>query len=138
MSDLRAEPWTNSIGQVINPGDYVVAVSKSTGTVGISTGKFAGVRYGQVRKAFPVLDAEGNQVIVESYGHKYPKMELRLVEAIIGVSITDVPTSMYKNVAAPGEPYKYEKVIRMGKSTLPRMRVFKIDTPASELTKINF
>lgn len=35
MGELKVESWTNSIGQTINPGDDVVFVSKSTGSVGM-------------------------------------------------------------------------------------------------------
>jgi hypothetical protein len=41
---LEVVPFTNSIGEVINPGDEVIIVTCSTGRVGSYVGKYLGLR----------------------------------------------------------------------------------------------
>lgn len=137
MSEFRVESWTNKLGQVINPGDPVVAISKSTGTIGISVGKFAGVRYGKVRRWVPDLDENGVQKVDERYGQKYPKQKLEVTIAPVAVTVENIPRKVFKNVAPAGEPYKYEHVQVITKSSFPRMRVFKIDAPITDLASIS-
>lgn len=137
MSELRVESWTNKLGQVINPGDPVVAVSKSTGTIGISVGKFVGVRYGEVRHFVTDLDENGVQKMEERWGRQYPKQKVEVTVAPIAVSVEGIPRKVFKNVAPEGQPRKYEYVDTVTKSTFPRMRVFKIDAPLTDLAGIN-
>ena len=43
MSEFSVEPFTNHLGQVINPGDDVIAVSTSSHSVAVQRGVFEGV-----------------------------------------------------------------------------------------------
>jgi hypothetical protein len=129
MSKLVAEPFTNSIGQTLNPGDEVVAVT--TGYchhVSVFTGKFAGVR----------RDKESNK--------------------IVGTSVSDIPVVHNERVYCEdgeieeqrhlgwdpntrgwrsentGRRYNLVPVTKYRKSSLQLNRVFKIDTPLNKVT----
>jgi hypothetical protein len=126
VSKLVAEPFVNEIGQTINPGDKVLAVTTGYGhTVDIITGLFEGVR-------------------------RHLKSD-----CITGTSLKDIPErfsereycddgkfeemgydwNTYKSVPT-GRRYNLIEKVKMRKSTLQRNRVFKIDTSALELSKV--
>ena len=46
-------PFTNSFGQVINPGDEVVVVTHCTGSTNITKGKYLGMRGESVQAEVP-------------------------------------------------------------------------------------
>lgn len=127
MSELVVESWTNSIGQTINPGDEVIYVGTGySHSVSVNKGVFAGVRYADVRRSRPVKDENGNIVMDERYGGRYPKQEIYTVREPVAVRVDKVNRGkQYKYI--DGKYTKTEEDV-YGVATLPRMRVYKIDT----------
>lgn len=132
MSELVVEPWTNAIGQTINPGDEVIYVGTGYGhSVSVKKGKFGGVRYADVRRYRPLKDADGNAIMDERYGGKYPKQEIYTSREPVAVRVEEVNRG-HKYTYGYDENGKYfskeSDEIHYGVATLPRMRVYKIDT----------
>ncbi len=97
---IREEiPYTNSSGQVINPGDDVLVVTVSTGCVMTYTGKYLG------------MNGKSVQAVVEDDGYVW--VDKRTGEA----------GSFYK---IPAEFRGYQKVKRNRITTLQRNRIYKI------------
>lgn len=134
MSEFVVEPWVNELGQTINPGDRVVAVGTSWKRTSIMTGEFEGVRYGDVFVYEDVKDANGETVMEERYGRQYPKRVGVTKRMITAVRVGQIPSRQWKY---DHNAKKGEYINGFKKSTLPLMRVFKIDTPAAELSKVN-
>lgn len=127
MSELVVESWTNAIGQTINPGDEVIYVGTGYGhSVSVNKGKFGGVRYGVVRRYRDKKDADGNVIMFERYGRQYPEREMYTTREPVAVRVEKVNRGkQYKYI--DGKYTKTEEDI-YGVATLPRMRVYKIDT----------
>ena len=133
MSELRIEPFKNEFGQTIQPGDEVVYVATGySHHVSVNRGRYQGLWYGKVTRTREVKDADGNVVMEERFGRQYPKREYYTEMAPTAVRLDNVQKG-----------YKYEEVwneekqrkvwtktdeMRYGTTTLPRMRVYKIDT----------
>lgn len=123
VNEFVSWSFTNELGQTLNPGDSVVAVTTGYGhSVKVITGKFEGV-------------------------YRSPNGQIK------GTRIGNVPTKVQvKEYAEDGkyEEGKYDpnvrKYVRTGKrynlipkvhyrkSSLQRNRVFKIETPLKEIT----
>lgn len=127
MSELVVESWTNAIGQTINPGDEVIYVGTGYGhSVSVNKGKFGGVRYADVRRYRDKKDADGNIIMYERYGGKYPKQEIYTTREPVAVRVEEVNRGRkYEYVNGK---YTQSGEIHYGVATLPRMRVYKIDT----------
>lgn len=127
MSELVVESWTNAIGQTINPGDEVIYVGTGYGhNVTVKKGKFGGVRYADVRRYRPLKDADGNAIMDELYGGRYPKQEIYTTREPVAVRVEEVNRG-HKYAYVDGKYAKTDE-IHYGVATLPRMRVYKIDT----------
>ena len=126
FSELIAEPFTNSIGQVINPGDKVVAVATGYGhRVSVFTGIFEGVR----------RQKDGKKQIVGSRIGSVPVKWNERVYTEDGEHeefMYDWKT--YKSVPT-GKRYNLVPKVTYRKSSLQLNRVFKIDTAAADLPK---
>lgn len=136
MSELVAEPFTNHIGQVINPGDEVIFAGTSWKQTRMRKGVFAGVRYADVRRYRPALDADGNPIMEERYGRKYQKNEAYVTREVVAVRVDQVNRG-HKYEYVNG---KYTKTgeVRYGVSTLPLKRVYKIATSMASLEGKSF
>jgi len=133
MSELRIEPFTNEFGQTINPGDEVVYVATGySHQVNVNRGRYQGLWYNNVTRTRKVKDTDGNVVMEERYGRQYPKREYYTEMAPTAVRLDNVPRG-YKYTEVWNEE-KQRKVwtktdeMRYGTTTLPRKRVYKIDT----------
>jgi hypothetical protein len=133
MSELRIEPFKNKFDQTINPGDEVVYVATGySHQVSVNRGRYQGLWYSAVGHYRDVLDADGNVVMEERYGRQYPKREYYREMAPVAVRLVNVPKG-YKYTEVWDEE-KQRKVwtktdeMRYGTTTLPRKRVYKIDT----------
>lgn len=126
VSKLVVEPFTNEIGQTINPGDKVVAVITGYNhNVRIITGVFEGVR-----RHVDMNDIMGtNLKDVPVYSIKREYTEDGEHEE------TNYDWEARKRVPT-GRRYNLLKITEMRKSRLQRNRVFKLDTPATELGKV--
>jgi hypothetical protein len=133
MSELRIEPFKNEFGQTINPGDEVVYVATGySHQVSVNRGRYQGLWYKNVTRTREVKDDDGNVVMEERYGRQYPKREYYTEMAPTAVRLNNVPRG-YKYTEVWNEE-KQRKVwtktdeMRYGTTTLPLMRVYKIDT----------
>ena len=122
--ELVAEPFTNSIGQVINPGDKVVAVTTGYGhSVSVFTGIFEGVR----------RQKDGKRQIVGSRVGSVPVKWNERVYAEDGEhEETKYDWQTYKPIPT-GRRYNLVQKVTYRKSALILNRVFKIDTAAADL-----
>ena len=132
MSELVVEPFTNEFGQVINPGDEVIFAGYS-GYVGtrISKGIFGGVRYADVRRLRPAVDANGNPIMEERYGRQRQKTEIYTTREVVAVRVEQVNRG-HKYAYVDGKYTKTDE-IQYGVSTLPLKRVYKMDTSMAAL-----
>jgi hypothetical protein len=133
MSELRIEPFKNEFDQTINPGDEVVYVATGySHQVSVNRGRYQGLWYSKVTRTREVKDADGNVVMEERYGRQYPKREYYTEMAPMAVRLDNVPKG-HKYTEVWNEE-KQRKVwtktdeMRYGTTTLPRKRVYKIDT----------
>lgn len=127
MSELVVESWTNAIGQTINPGDEVIYVGTGySHSVTVKKGKFGGVRYANVQRYRPLKDADGNAIMDERYGGRYPKQEIYTTREPVAVRVEEVNRG--NKYAYVNGRYTKTDEINYGVATLPRMRVYKIDT----------
>lgn len=126
VSKLVVEPFKNELGQTINPGDKVMAVTTGYGhTVDIITGVFEGVRRhntsnnitGTSLKDVPVHYVE--REYCDNGEHEE----------------TSYDWKTYKSVPT-GRRYNLIKKVNTRKSTLQLNRIFRLDTPAVELGKV--
>ena len=123
-SELVVEPFTNSIGQVINPGDKVVAVTTGYGhRVRVITGVFEGVR----------RQKEGKKQIVGTRVGSVPvKYEERVFCEHDEVAY-DWTKPYGERMVKTGRKYNLVPKVNYRKSSLQLNRVFKIDTAAADL-----
>jgi len=129
VNTFTAEPFTNSIGQTLHPGDKVVAVTTGYGhSVSVFEGSFEGVyrsptndkvvgtRVGQIpvkwnERVF-AEDGEHEETVYKGYDRVTWK-------------------SIYEKT---GRRYNLVPSVRYRKSSLQRNRVFKIDTALTKVT----
>jgi hypothetical protein len=140
MSELVVEPWTNDIGQTINPGDEVIFAGTSWKQTYIRKGVFAGVRYDNVTRTNYLKDENGNYIKEErtnAYnGQTYfvNKSERVTSREVVAVRVEKVNRGK-KWVYNDGKYVKSEEDI-YGVSTLPLKRVYKIDTSLAAAHKV--
>lgn len=123
-SELVEEPFVNCIGQTINPGDKVVAVTTGYGhNVNIITGVFEGVR----------RQTNGSKAIVGTRIGGVPAKRTRSVYTEDGM----YPEMKYdyttRKYIPSGRRYNLVTEVTHRKSSLQRNRVFKVDTNLSEV-----
>lgn len=142
MSELVVEPWTNEFGQVINPGDQVIFAGTSWKNTSIRKGVFGGVRYDTVTKHRRVVDADGNPVMeTNRWGGESQKIEYYTERAVVAVRVEQVNRGFkYESGYDENNKYFYKKTdeINYGVSTLPLMRVYKMDTSMADLAGMSF
>ena len=124
VNKFVAEPYTNDLGQTLNPGDDVVFVTTGYNhRVRIETGKFEGVYRNLENEKFagtrigtvPIHTNE--RVFCEDGEHEEKVMKS-----------WDQKTWQY-NYEKTGRRYNLVPVVWYRKSVLQRNRVFKIETP---------
>ena len=120
VNTFSAEPFTNEIGQTLNPGDKVVAVSTGYGhQVSVFEGVFEGVYRGNLYNKGKITGTRIGQVPVNwnerVYSEDGEHEEVRFDYNVY----RSVPTGLRYNLI-PKTRYR--------KSSLQRNRVFKIDT----------
>ena len=125
QTELVEEPFVNSIGQTINPGDKVVAVTTGYGhRVNIITGVFEGVRR---------LNT-GTKRIVGSRIGGVPVKRNRVVYTEDGENIEQRYDYQNRKMVPTGRRYNIITEVTQRKSSLQQNRVFKVDTNLSEVT----
>lgn len=132
VNTFTAEPFTNSIGQTLQPGDKVVAVTTGYGhNVSVFEGIFEGV-YRSPRNDKVVGTRVGNvpvkyneRVFVENGEHEEEKFQYKYDSQGRYAGYEWVKT---------GRRYNFVPVTKYRKSSLQRNRVFKIDTALSKVT----
>lgn len=125
INKLVEKPFTNSIGQTINVGDQVVYVAHGRGNVSVGIGVYEGVNVGP--SYYKSTEERDNSVRVgkipvhrltykrnPNWNNNYKEYYLRDED---GNYMVDVDEWYFK------------------KTTLPNMRIFKIDTPIKDLDK---
>ena len=141
MSELVIEPWTNDIGQTINPGDEVIFAGTSWKQTYIRKGVFAGVRYDNVTRTNYLKDENGNYIKEERtnvyngttyYVNKTERVTSREVIAVRVEKVNRGKKWVYND---DGKYVKSEEDI-YGVSTLPLKRVYKIDTSLAAAHKV--
>lgn len=123
-SELIAEPFINSIGQVINPGDKVVAVTTGySHRVRVFTGIFEGVR----------RQKNGSKQIVGSRVGSIPVKWNERVYAEDGQHEEMKYDWAQRKSIPTGKRYNLVPKVTYRKSSLQLNRVFKIDTATADL-----
>lgn len=125
-SEFIAEPFTNSLGQVINPGDKVVAVTTGYGhRISIITGVFEGVRRKKDGK---------KQIVGTRIGSVPVTWHERVYDENGEYEETKYDWGLYKRIPT-GKRYNFVPHVKHRKSSLVLNRVFKIGTAAADLPK---
>ncbi len=126
-SNLVVEPFTNTIGQTLNPGDDVVVVTNCTSRINVTTGKFAGVRrHMKTNEIVGTSISDIKRVHFERVYSEHGKIE--------EVKIKDYDYKLGKyNSEKTGRRYDVVPVTEYRKTTLQRNRVYKIDTPLNDI-----
>lgn len=125
MSDFKVEAYKNEFGQVINPGDDVIYAGTSYKSTTLRAGKFAGVYYDNVRKSIPRVDENGKQVKNE---RGYAVWDTVSEYTPVAVKVTDVIDKYFDYTKK-----KYVEGKRPKPAILPYMRVYRLDTPLTQL-----
>ena len=120
VNTFSAEPFTNEIGQTLNPGDKVVAVSTGYGhQVNVFEGVFEGVYRGNLYNKGKITGTRIGQVPV-NWNERVYSEDGEFAEVRFDYNVyRSVPTGLRYNLV-PKTRYR--------KSSLQRNRVFKIDT----------
>ena len=130
-SDFTPESFTNSIGQVIRPGDEVVAIATGYGhSVSVFKGIFEGVY-----KANENSWSEKGTIVGSRVGSiPYVRHEYEYTED----GAHDERAYDYKRnkYVATGRRYNLVPTTKYRKSTLQRNRVFKIDTSLTSVSNL--
>jgi hypothetical protein len=125
QTELVEEPFVNSIGQTINPGDKVVPVTTGYGhRVNIITGVFEGVR----------RRTNSSKGIVGSRIGGVPVKRTRAVYTEDGEHAEMKYDYTARKTVPSGRRYNIITEVTQRKSSLQLNRVFKIDTNLSEVT----
>ena len=147
MTELVVEPWTNEFGQVINPGDEVIFAGTSWKRTTMRKGVFGGVRYDNRTRTHYLKDENGDPIKEETIGYNgkpYLRNKSKNVTTreVVAVRIEKVNRGHkwgYVNDPLTGKrEYKKSEEVIYGVSTLPLMRVYKIDTSLNDLTGHSF
>jgi hypothetical protein len=120
VNTFSAEPFTNEIGQTLNPGDKVIAVSTGYGhQVSVFEGVFEGVYRGNLYNKGKITGTRVGQVPV-NWNERVYSEDGEYEEVRFDYNVyRSVPTGLRYNLI-PKTRYR--------KSSLQRNRVFKIDT----------
>lgn len=110
-SKFAAIPYTNNIGQVLNPGDPVIYVGSSRQSVTVKRGKFAGVYVGNTY----------------TYNRETRKTESR--EGVVALKVVDIPYTKF-NWNRETKTGTHDPALRS--ACLPLKRVYKIVDMAAE------
>ena len=145
MTEFVVEPWTNDIGQTINPGDEVIFAGTCWKQTHIRKGIFGGVRYANVTRHVYVKDENGYFITeehVDRWGKTYQrnKMESKTTREVVSVSVEKVNRGRkykYERDEKGNLVYKQTDEVHYGVSTLPLKRVYKIDTSMANAHKIS-
>ena len=125
VNTFSAEPFTNEIGQTLNPGDKVVFVTTGYGhSVGVEQGVFEGVYRGNLYNKGKITGTRVGQVPVNWNERVYSEDGEHEETKFAGF---DPVTRNYKYVPT-GRRYNLVPNVKYRKSSLQRNRVFKIDT----------
>jgi len=131
INKLVEKPFTNEIGQVINVGDKIAYVTHGTGRVGVGIGVYEGTNMGP-----------------QYYSGKDGDVDLSVRVGQIPVhSVFYKKNPAYNPRARWGTPEYVEYYLKnedgnlviekeehsFKKTTLPNMRIFKIDTAVADL-----
>lgn len=128
LSKVVAEPFTNSIGQTIHPGDDVVVVTTGYGhSVSVFTGKFAGVRFD--KRSGKMVGTAVSEIPVTWNDRVFSENGSIEEERYIGWSSVE-RRHIYKKT---GRRYDLVPKTKYRKSSLQRNRLFKIDTPLTNI-----
>lgn len=149
MSELVVEPWTNEFGQVIHPGDEVIFAGTSWKRTSIHKGVFAGVRYDNRTRTHYLKDENGDYIKEDvlgwdgtPVGYKRNKYETVTTREVIAIRIEKVNRGhkwgYVDNPETGDREYKKSDEIHYGVSTLPLMRVYKVDTSLNDLVGKSF
>ena len=125
-SELVAQPYTNSLGQVINPGDSVVYVTKGQSYISVSKGIFRGVR------------KVANNVVGTSVLTKRTSSRVEYTNGLGGKykeTIFDYKTRTYVPTGRTYDVYHDEKNFV---TTLQRNRLFPFTEATDLLIKASF
>jgi len=123
VNEFVSESFTNDLGQTLNPGDSVVAVTTGYGhTVRVITGKFEGV-----------YRSHKGQLTGTRIGDVPVKSQVREYVEDGAHEETRWDYSVRKFVPT-GKRYNLVPKLRYRKSSLQRNRVFKIETSLKEVT----
>lgn len=138
MAELVVEPWTNEFGQTVNPGDEVIFVGSSWKQTKIRKGIFGGVHYALRYRSRKVIDANGDFVSeVNRWGQTVLKTESYSSREVVSVRVEKVNRGRkwaYVDDPATGKKvYKQTLEEVYGVSTLPRKRVYRLDTPMTNI-----
>lgn len=124
-SVFKSDSFTNSIGQTINPGDRVVAVTTGySHRVNVYEGQFGGVFYDSKNRIVGTrvtnIPVKWNErVFTENGEHEEYKYEYKYD--------ANGRYQGYEKVKT-GRRYNLEERVRYRNSALQRNRIFKIDT----------
>lgn len=128
LSKVVAEPFTNSIGQTIHPGDDVVVVTTGRcNSVNVFTGKFAGVRFDKINGN--MVGTAVSQIPVTCNERVFSENGSIEEERYIGWHHGE-RRHLYEKT---GRRYDLVKKVGYRKSSLQRNRLFKIDTPLTDI-----
>lgn len=125
-SKIVVEPYTNSLGQVLQPGDEVVAVATSTGNTYIYKGKYLGVYKGRAYNYDTRKYEEGG---ITALAVSKPKTGYRrLTEEEFAAKKAAVP---FKHYVTQYESYTYN-----GPQAFWNKNVFKLDSATEQMLDI--
>jgi len=133
VNTFSAEPFTNSIGQTLNPGDKVVAVTTGYGhRVSVFEGVFEGVYRGNDYNKGKITGTRVGQVPV-TYNERVfsdtgAHEETDFIRKLVNGRFAGYET--FKT----GRRYDLIPNTKYRKSSLQRNRVFKIDTALTKVT----
>lgn len=128
QSKLVVESFTNKIGQTLNPGDSVVAVTTGWHRVSVFTGKFAGVR--RRLKDDKIVGVRVEQIPV-TYREKVYDENGEHEEVVYKGWDRETYKSIYEKT---GKRYNLEPRVRYRNTSLKLNRLFRTDTNLSEVT----
>jgi hypothetical protein len=134
VNKFSAESFTNSIGQTLQPGDKVVAVTTGYGhSVSVFEGVFEGVYRGPSYYGSDKQQISGTRIgqIPVTYDEQEFADDGAHEEKIYKGYDQKTRTSVYEKT---GRRYNLIEKVKYRKSSLQRNRVFKIDTTLTKVT----
>jgi hypothetical protein len=132
VNKFSAESFTNSIGQNLNPGDKVVAVTTGYGhNVSVFEGVFEGVYRGPKRKGKqPITGTRVGEIPVNYEELVYAEDGEHEETKFVGYN----PVTRSYKYEPTGKRYNLVPNVKYRKSSLQLNRVFKIDTTLTKVT----